>query len=260
MDPVDPMPAWEKGMLLAELTEETVDALLAAAGPQVEIPLIMAEIRLMGGALGRPADGAERGRRAASGAYSVLVLGPAVPELAEVVPAVGKGVLGALMPWAAPEYDDQLPRRRHRARRRCSAPTRPETYQRLLGGQAHRRPGRASSPSATPSDDRRPDPRVLLTSTVSQDPDGDGRRSPRSLGEQDAGVADALRVQPLLDRAQHLDAERADLALHPGAVVGADGVVVGERAAGAQQRVGRRPLGGEPLLDRQRRRRGRPAR
>jgi len=32
MDPKDPMPAWEKGMLLAALTEETVDAFLAAAG------------------------------------------------------------------------------------------------------------------------------------------------------------------------------------------------------------------------------------
>ena len=29
MDPVEPMPVWEKGMLLRELTEETVDALLA---------------------------------------------------------------------------------------------------------------------------------------------------------------------------------------------------------------------------------------
>jgi hypothetical protein len=101
MDPVDPLPAWEKGMLLEELTEETVEALLEAAGPQVEIPLIMAEIRLMGGALGRQPEvpNAVAGR---SGAYSVLVLGPAVPELADVVPAVGKGVLRALMPWAAP--------------------------------------------------------------------------------------------------------------------------------------------------------------
>ncbi|HLM05745.1 MAG TPA: FAD-binding oxidoreductase [Blastococcus sp.] len=101
MDPVDPLPAWEKGMLLAELTDETVDALLATAGPQLDIPLIMAEIRLMGGALGRPAavPNAVAGR---DGAYSVLVLGPAVPELAQVVPAVGKGVLRALMPWAAP--------------------------------------------------------------------------------------------------------------------------------------------------------------
>ena len=101
MDPVDPMPAWEKGMLLADLTEETVDAFLAAAGPDVPVPLIMAEIRQMGGALSRrPAvPNAVAGR---SGAYSVLVIGPMVPELAEVLPTVGRGVLAALRPWAAP--------------------------------------------------------------------------------------------------------------------------------------------------------------
>ncbi|MCW2703667.1 MAG: mcrA [Blastococcus sp.] len=102
MDPVDPMPAWEKGMLLTDLTEETVDALLATAGPQLDIPLIMAEVRLMGGALARPAKvpNAVPGR---SGAFAVLVLGPGIPEMAQVVRAVGKGVLGALGPWKAPE-------------------------------------------------------------------------------------------------------------------------------------------------------------
>jgi FAD/FMN-containing dehydrogenase len=101
MDPVDPLPAWEKGMLLAELTAETVDALLDAAGPQVEVPLIMVELRLLGGAQARQpkVPNAVAGRDAA---YSVLVLGPAVPELAQVVPAVGRGVLSALYPWAAP--------------------------------------------------------------------------------------------------------------------------------------------------------------
>jgi hypothetical protein len=101
MDPVDPMPAWEKGMLLAELPEEAVDALLAAAGPQVDVPLIMVEIRLMGGALAREATvpNAVAGR---AGAFSMLVLGPGIPELVEVVPAVGKGVLAALTPWCAP--------------------------------------------------------------------------------------------------------------------------------------------------------------
>ena len=101
MDPVDPMPAWEKGMLLSDLTAETVDTLLAAAGPQLDIPIIMVEIRLMGGALARPAasPNAVAGRE---GAYSVYVIGPAVPELAQVVPAIGKGVLGALSPWRAP--------------------------------------------------------------------------------------------------------------------------------------------------------------
>ncbi|WP_409330075.1 FAD-binding oxidoreductase [Trujillonella humicola] len=101
MDPKDPMPGWEKGMLLAELTEETVDAFLAAAGPDVPVPLVMAEIRQLGGALSRPAavPNAVAGR---SGAWSVLVLGPMVPELAEVLPQVGRGVLEALRPWAAP--------------------------------------------------------------------------------------------------------------------------------------------------------------
>jgi hypothetical protein len=101
MDPTEPMPAWEKGMLLRELTAETIEALLATAGPQLDVPLVMAEIRLMGGALGRqPAvPNAVAGRNAA---WSVFVLGPAVPGLTEIVSAVGRGVLAALAPWAAP--------------------------------------------------------------------------------------------------------------------------------------------------------------
>jgi hypothetical protein len=100
MDPVDPMPAWEKGMLLADLAEETVDALLAAAGPDVPVPLIMVELRQLGGALARQprVPNAVSGRDAA---WSALVIAPAVPELAEVGPLVGRGVLGALAPWAA---------------------------------------------------------------------------------------------------------------------------------------------------------------
>ncbi|WP_369255920.1 FAD-binding oxidoreductase [Geodermatophilus amargosae] len=100
MDPTDPMPGWEKGMLLADLPAEAVDAFLAVAGPDVQVPLVMAEIRQMGGALARPArvPDAVPGRDAA---WSVFVVGPMVPELAEVVPAVGRGVLAALEPWAA---------------------------------------------------------------------------------------------------------------------------------------------------------------
>jgi FAD/FMN-containing dehydrogenase len=101
LDPRDPMCAWEKGMLLAELTEQTVDAFLAAAGPAAPVPLAMAEIRQLGGALGRqPAvPGAVAGR---SGAWSVLVLGSLEPGLAEAVPRAGRQVLAALRPWAAP--------------------------------------------------------------------------------------------------------------------------------------------------------------
>src|SRR3954470_14830349 len=102
MDPTEPMPGWEKGMQLAELPAEAVDALLSAAGPQLDIPLIMVELRLLGGALGRPAEvpDAVPGR---SGAFSLLVLGPAVPELARAVPALGRGILAVLAPWRAEE-------------------------------------------------------------------------------------------------------------------------------------------------------------
>ena len=101
MDPTDPLPGWEKGMQLTELPAEAVDALLAAAGPQLDIPLIMVELRLLGGALARQprVPNAVAGR---DGAYQVLTLGPGVPELAAVVPALGKGVLEALEPWKAP--------------------------------------------------------------------------------------------------------------------------------------------------------------
>jgi hypothetical protein len=56
----------------------------------------------MGGALGRPAKvpDAVPGR---SGAFSLLVLGPAAPELARVVPAIGRGVLTAMADWKADE-------------------------------------------------------------------------------------------------------------------------------------------------------------
>jgi FAD/FMN-containing dehydrogenase len=101
MDPVDPLPAWEKGMLLDDLSAEAVDALLAAAGPQLDVPLIMVEIRQLGGALARQPEvpNAVAGRGAP---WLVFILGPAVPELAQVVPAVGRGVLAALEPWKAP--------------------------------------------------------------------------------------------------------------------------------------------------------------
>src|SRR3954469_4795225 len=77
------------------------DAVLAAAGPQLDVPLVMVEIRLLGGQLARRPrhPNAVAGRE---GAFQVLVLGPAVPELAAVVPALGKGVLAALEPWKAP--------------------------------------------------------------------------------------------------------------------------------------------------------------
>lgn len=98
-DPTDPMPARDDSLRLRELTPAAVDALLATAGPGVDTPLIMAEVRLMGGALtdAGPHDSAVGGR---DGAFNVCVIGPYPPPLRAAVDAASASVLGALQPWA----------------------------------------------------------------------------------------------------------------------------------------------------------------
>jgi len=98
MDPVDPMPSWHDGRLLGSFPAEAVDALLATAGPGVDVPLIFAEIRHMGGALGRQpmVPNAVAGR---NGAFSLFVLGPGVPGVVDVVKAAAARVIAALAPW-----------------------------------------------------------------------------------------------------------------------------------------------------------------
>ena len=99
MDPTEPMPAVMRGGLLHSLPAAAVDAVLDVAGPDVDVPLAMVELRLMGGALGRPArvPNAVAGR---DGAFSVAVVAPAPPPLAAVAPVVTEGVLDALAPWS----------------------------------------------------------------------------------------------------------------------------------------------------------------
>jgi FAD/FMN-containing dehydrogenase len=54
MDPVDPIGAYTHSEMLRELSPETVETLLELAGPESESPLLMLEIRQLGGALTRP--------------------------------------------------------------------------------------------------------------------------------------------------------------------------------------------------------------
>jgi hypothetical protein len=98
-DPTDPLPVWERGALLRELSAETVDALMAVAGPDANPILSMVELRLMGGALGRQPQvpNAVAGRE---GAYSVLALGALAPGIEEAVPRLGEAILEALAPWS----------------------------------------------------------------------------------------------------------------------------------------------------------------
>ena len=97
-DPHDPLPFWDHGALLSELSPEVVDRLLAKAGPQVDVPLILVELRQLGGALSREADvpNAVAGRDAE---YSLFVLGVMAPGLQEVVPALCAALVDSVAEW-----------------------------------------------------------------------------------------------------------------------------------------------------------------
>ena len=55
MDPVDPLGAASHSELLSRLTPEAIDALVELGGPDARSPLVMLEIRQLGGALSGPA-------------------------------------------------------------------------------------------------------------------------------------------------------------------------------------------------------------
>lgn len=99
MDPPEPLPAVARGGLLGSMDAGLIDTLLTVAGPGVDVPLAAVELRLMGGALARPAavPNAVAGR---DGAYALHVVAPAPPPLLEVAPVVTAQVIGALRPWA----------------------------------------------------------------------------------------------------------------------------------------------------------------
>lgn len=98
-DPEQPVPFVQCGSLLRELTHETIDALLAVAGPRVHAPLMVCELRQMGGALrqGPAAGNAVTGRDAA---YSLNAVALLTPETADSGPAAVDAVIDAAQPWS----------------------------------------------------------------------------------------------------------------------------------------------------------------
>ncbi|MGE5283323.1 MAG: FAD-binding oxidoreductase [Chloroflexota bacterium] len=104
MDPESPVPAIGDGMLIGELSDEAIDAWVAATGPGSGSPLLLSELRHLGAAAGRPAEnaGALSHLDADYAMYSVGM--PMTPELGEAIPR-HLGALGeAMAPWAAGTY------------------------------------------------------------------------------------------------------------------------------------------------------------
>lgn len=126
MDPEHPVPGAGNGMMLADLPQEAVDALVAVGGPAAGSPLLSLEVRHLGGALAREADGALGSLRARFAVFAVGIAPHA--EAVEAVDRYCEAVRTALAPWdAGCRYLNFTERSAH-----PSAFFAPEAYPRLL--------------------------------------------------------------------------------------------------------------------------------
>lgn len=100
MDPVDPMPVVGRTLMLESLGEAAVDALLGAAGPGIETPVLMAEFRHLGDstAYGRSGEDAA-GPAAPFVMYALGVTG--APDAQVVVSAALDDIVEALAPFTS---------------------------------------------------------------------------------------------------------------------------------------------------------------
>jgi len=97
-DPLDPMPTAERAVLLSGLPQEAVTALLAVGGPAADCPLVVVELRQLGGAvaLGTRDDGSLCNRDAA---FTLLGIGIAAGPAAEATSAAEEAIVRAVEPW-----------------------------------------------------------------------------------------------------------------------------------------------------------------
>jgi FAD/FMN-containing dehydrogenase len=101
MDPEQPVPGIGEGMALAELPDEAIDAFAGLAGPGSGSPLLLSEIRHLGGALGRSAEGAGALSHLDADFVMYSVGMPMTPELGEAIPRHIERLEQAMRPWAA---------------------------------------------------------------------------------------------------------------------------------------------------------------
>jgi hypothetical protein len=101
MDPENPVPGVGDGALLGELSDEAIDAWVGMVGPGSESPLLLSELRHLGGALARPAEngGALSRIDAPFAMYSVGIRMSA--EIGEVLHGYLEKLGETMRPWGA---------------------------------------------------------------------------------------------------------------------------------------------------------------
>jgi len=100
MDPENPVPGLGEGMTIRELPDEAIDAFAGVAGPGSGSPMLLSELRHLGGALGRPDPdgGALTHLETDFVMYSVGM--PMTPELGEAIPQYLQKIEQTMQPWA----------------------------------------------------------------------------------------------------------------------------------------------------------------
>ena len=152
-DPTDPGPVFERGRMLNVIDGDFATALLDALGPDQDVPILLVEVRHVGGATHRDVpEGSAVGGRCAD--YGLMLLGAPDPSLFEhVLPHVTHGILTSLAPWIVCGEQHQLRRGgRSRVVRGVLAARDPGPARR---GPGHLRPERAL-PVRTPASLTRP--------------------------------------------------------------------------------------------------------
>lgn len=117
MDPKQPVPGESDGMVLSDLNDAAIDALIQTAGSGSKSPLLSIELRHAGGALARKAPG---GGVVSSieGRFLMFAVGMApTPEVGSAVKAHIELVQNALAPWDAGRTFSNFATKRERGER-----------------------------------------------------------------------------------------------------------------------------------------------
>ena len=101
MDPEPPVPGLGHHRVINELPDEAIDAFVEAAGPDSDSPLLLAELRHLGGALARPAENGGALNKL-DGEFVMLGIGMLMdPALKDPIEAQLDKLADAMQPWAA---------------------------------------------------------------------------------------------------------------------------------------------------------------
>jgi hypothetical protein len=101
MDPEQPVPGLGHHALLSELPDDAIDAFVGAAGAESGTPLLLTELRHIGGALGREGESAGALSKLDAN-YLMFGIGmPMTPELGEAIDGRLDHLAAVMAPWTA---------------------------------------------------------------------------------------------------------------------------------------------------------------